>query len=57
MARQKEKVIIKHQPNTIEIFLCIASMPKWAKLLINEEPMKPYIDMLKGLLEKNFYSD
>ena len=57
MARQKERMIIKHQPSTIEIFLCIASMPKWAKLLINEEPMKPYIEMLKGLIEKKFYSE
>ena len=56
MARQKERMVIKHQPTTIEIFVCIASMPNWAKLLINEEPTKPYIEMLKGLIERNFYS-
>ena len=57
MARQKERVLFKHQPTTIEIFLCIASMPKWSKLLINEQPTKPYIEMLKALVERNFYKE
>jgi hypothetical protein len=57
MGRQKERVEIHHQPSTIETFLCIASMPKWAKLLIDADPTKPYIEMLQGLIEKKFYTD
>lgn len=57
MARHKEKLEVHHDPSTIEIFLCIASMPKWAKLLIEAEPTKPYVEMLKELSQKNFYSD
>lgn len=57
MARHKERVKIHYEPSTIETFLCIASMPKWANLLINAEPTKPYIEMLKGLVEMNFYNE
>ncbi len=57
MARYKERVKIHHEPSTLETFLCIASMPKWSKLLIDAHPDKPYIGMLKGLAERDFYND
>lgn len=57
MARHKERVKINHEPSTIETFLCISSMPEWVKLLIHAEPDKPYIEMLKGLAERDFYND
>ena len=57
MGRHKERVQIHHEPTTTERFLCIASMPKWSKLLLEHEPNKPYCDILSGLIEKGFYSE
>ena len=57
MARHKERVKIHYEPSTIETFHCIASMPKWAKLLIDVNPDKPYNEMLKGLVQRNFYNE
>jgi hypothetical protein len=57
MARYKVNNEIHHQPSTLQVFYCIRAIPSWVVLLVNNEPDKPYIKMLKVLIERNFYKD
>ncbi|MBK6544286.1 MAG: hypothetical protein IPG12_03250 [Saprospiraceae bacterium] len=57
MSRRKERKIFIHEPSTHEIFQCLCSMPMYSKLLLEQNPDKPYSNFLSWLIHKNFYKD
>ncbi|MBZ5859440.1 hypothetical protein [Flavihumibacter profundi] len=57
MTRVKIREKILHVPSTKEIFYCLSSMPHWVSHLIQQEPDKPYNEMLSRVLKDNFYTD
>lgn len=57
MSRHKERTKIIHQPSTHELFMCLASMPSYSKILLEFNDSKSYCNFLKWLLQVNFYKD
>ena len=53
--KEREKVF--YQPSTNQVFLCLADMPEYSKILAARNPNKPYKDFLRWLINFNFYVD
>lgn len=56
MPRQKNRPKFIHQPSTHDIFLSLSTMPSYSKILLENTEGKPYVNLLKGLLDVDFYS-
>jgi hypothetical protein len=57
MGRTKERRKFIHEPSTHEIFYCLCGMPGYSKILLEQNPDKPYTDFLRWLIDKNFYNE
>ncbi len=55
MPRIKEREKFIHEPSTHEIFICLASMPSWSTVLLENVENKDYRQFLNWLIEKNFF--
>lgn len=53
MYRTKERKKITYQARSIDIFLSLESMPKWANILLSQSS-KPYLTFLQWLVDCNF---
>lgn len=53
MPRLKERIKIIHRPSTKEIFLSLASMPSWSRILF-EHSTNPYCEFLGWLMDRDF---
>jgi len=56
MPRTKKRVEYHHQPNTHELLLCLASMPKWIDILLKNSE-KQYSPFIAWYARKNFYKE
>lgn len=57
MGRTKERRKFLHEPSTHEIFYCLCGMPNYSKILLEQNPTKPYSDFLRRLIDLNFYNE
>jgi hypothetical protein len=57
MPRTKERIKIIHEPSTHEVFVCLAQMPSYSKLLLEHKPDKAYAKFLSWLIEIDFNND
>jgi hypothetical protein len=57
MARIKEKPKIVHRATTLEYLYCLADMPKWSQVLLEQNSIKAYNKFLKWILEKQYFKD
>jgi len=57
MGRRKERMKFIHEPSTHEIFYCLCGMPDYSKILLEQNPDKPYSDFLERLVEINFFNN
>jgi len=55
MPRTKERPKLIHQATTLEYLYCLGDMPKWSKILCDQNNGKPYNDFLKWLLQQQFF--
>lgn len=57
MPRLKERKKFLHEPSTHEIFLCLAEMPFYSKILFDHSEGSRFHHFLRHLIDKNFYND
>lgn len=57
MVRINEKPKIVYRATTLEYLYCLADMPKWSQVLLEQNSIKAYDKFLNLILEKQYFKD